>query len=135
MHVYDENNQTDTSIEEIVHIENFVVKKTEIESTIDDNKQTEDSVENNITIEKDSEINIRDNHANIINQFQNFNMESKGDTMKLLGCIEKKNTFYNFFPQYELVEGTFIQIPADKLKSDYPTNGGINLAYNLYQSL
>ena len=132
MKVHDENDQTDTSIEDIMHIENSVVEKTEIESTIDDNKQTEDPVENNMTTEKDSEINIGDNHTKIINQFQNSNIESKGDTMKLLGCIEKKNTFYNFFPQYELVEDSFIQISTDKLKSDYPTNGGINLAYNPY---
>lgn len=53
-------------------------------------------------------------------------------TMKLLGRIEKRNTFYNFFPQYELTNGKLIEIPADKLRSDYPTNGGINLAYNPY---
>lgn len=54
------------------------------------------------------------------------------DTMKLLGRIEKRNTFYNFFPQYELENGKPKEIPADKLRSDYPTNGGINLAYNPY---
>lgn len=53
-------------------------------------------------------------------------------TMKLLGRIEKRNTFYNFFPQYELENGKPKEIPADKLRSDYPTNGGINLAYNPY---
>lgn len=50
-------------------------------------------------------------------------------TMKLLGRIEKRNTFYNFFPQYEFENGTLKEIPADKLRSDYPTKGGINLAY------
>lgn len=54
------------------------------------------------------------------------------DTMKLLGRIEKRNTFYNFFPQYELENGRLNEISADKLRSDYPTNGGINLAYNPY---
>lgn len=53
-------------------------------------------------------------------------------TMKLLGRIEKRNTFYNFFPQYELTDGKLIEIPIDKLRSDYPINGGINLAYNPY---
>lgn len=53
-------------------------------------------------------------------------------TMKLLGRIEKRNTFYNFFPQYELTDGKLIEIPVDKLKADYPINGGINLAYNPY---
>lgn len=56
------------------------------------------------------------------------------NTMKLLGRIEKRNTFYNFFPQYEykLAEDRFVEIPVDKLRTDYPTNGGINLAYNPY---
>lgn len=53
-------------------------------------------------------------------------------TMKLLGRIEKRNTFYNFFPQYEFENGRLKEIPADKLRADYPTNGGINLAYNPY---
>lgn len=54
------------------------------------------------------------------------------NTMKLLGRIEKRNTFYNFFPQYEYENGRLKEIPGDKLKADYPTNGGINLAYNPY---
>ena len=54
------------------------------------------------------------------------------NTMKLLGRIEKRNTFYNFFPQYEFENGRLKEIPADKLRADYPTNGGINLAYNPY---
>lgn len=53
-------------------------------------------------------------------------------TMKLLGRIEKRNTFYNFFPQYELTDGKLKEIPVDKLRADYPTNGGMNLAYNPY---
>lgn len=51
------------------------------------------------------------------------------NTMKLLGYIEKRNTYYNFFPQHELVNGEFIKISAERLRSDYPTSGGINLAY------
>ncbi len=54
------------------------------------------------------------------------------NTMKLLGRIEKRNTFYNFFPQYEFENEKLKEIPVDKLKADYPTNGGINLAYNPY---
>lgn len=53
-------------------------------------------------------------------------------TMKLLGRIEKRNTFYNFFPQYELTDGKLKEIPVDKLRADYPINGGMNLAYNPY---
>ena len=54
------------------------------------------------------------------------------NTMKLLGRIEKRNTFFNFFPQYEFENEKLKEIPADKLRTDYPTNGGINLAYNPY---
>lgn len=54
------------------------------------------------------------------------------NTMKLLGRIEKRNTFYNFFPQYEFENGCLKEISADKLRADYPTKGGINLAYNPY---
>jgi nucleoside-triphosphatase THEP1 len=54
------------------------------------------------------------------------------NTMKLLGRIEKRNTFYNFFPQYELNEGELVEISNDKLREDYPTDGAINLAYNPY---
>ncbi len=54
------------------------------------------------------------------------------NTMKLLGRIEKRNTYYNFFPQYEFENGHLKEIPVDKLRTDYPTNGGINLAYNPY---
>lgn len=55
------------------------------------------------------------------------------NTMKLLGRIEKRNTFYNFFPQYEFENWDLKEIPTDRLKADYPTTGGINLAYNLYR--
>lgn len=54
------------------------------------------------------------------------------NTMKLLGRIEKRNTFYNFFPQYELNDGELVEISNDKLREDYPTDGAINLAYNPY---
>lgn len=65
-------------------------------------------------------------------KLETTDMKYEVNTMKLLGRIEKRNTFYNFFPQYELVEGELVEIPASKLKNDYPTNGGINLAYNPY---
>ena len=56
----------------------------------------------------------------------------KVNSMKLLGRIEKRNTFYNFFPQYEFENGKLKEIPIEKLRTDYPSNGGINLAYNPY---
>lgn len=55
-----------------------------------------------------------------------------GNNMKLLGRIEKRNTFYNFFPQFELINNHFDEISAERLKNEYPSNGGINLSYDLY---
>ena len=54
------------------------------------------------------------------------------NTMKLLGYIEKRNTFYNFFPQYILEQDHFVEIFGDELKSLFPTEGGINLSYTYY---
>ena len=59
-------------------------------------------------------------------------IENEVKTMKLLGRIEQRNTFYNFFPQYKFVDGRFIEISSDDLKSEYPTSGSINLAYSMY---
>ena len=68
---------------------------------------------------QDSSLNVEETNK-LINEVK---------TMKLLGRIEKRNTFYNFFPQYELVDGIFNEISCDELKKEYPTNGGINLSY------
>lgn len=62
----------------------------------------------------------------------NENLSQGENTMKLLGRIEKRNTFYNFFPQFELIDNHFSEIPAERLKKEYPSNGGINLSYDLY---
>lgn len=58
-------------------------------------------------------------------------------TMKLLGRIEKRNifsfyrtTYYNFFPQYELIDDRLVEISTSDLKTQYPTKGGINLPYS-----
>ena len=53
--------------------------------------------------------------------------EGKVHIMKLLGRIEQRNTYYNFFPQYELTDDGLIEIPIEELKLNYPANGGINL--------
>lgn len=50
--------------------------------------------------------------------------------MKLLGRIEKRNNYFNFFPKYEFVNGRYEEISKAKLKQDFPTVGGINLAHN-----
>lgn len=86
-----------------------------------------DSKENDPAAENDTDVPMEETErpsADINNDEVN--------TMKLLGRIEKRNTFYNFFPQYEYENGKFKEIPSDKLKSEYPTSGGINLAYSPY---
>ena len=50
-------------------------------------------------------------------------------SMKLLGRIEKRNNYFNFFPKYEFVNGRYEEISKAKLKQDFPTIGGINLSY------
>lgn len=59
------------------------------------------------------------------------NMDSEVGSMKLLGRIENRITFYNFFPKYELVDGRYVEITNEKLKADFPTKGAINFAYEL----
>lgn len=48
--------------------------------------------------------------------------------MIFIGHIEKRNTFYNFFPQFELKDGNLEELSPVTLKQDYPDIGGINLA-------
>ena len=62
----------------------------------------------------------------------NHNNDFEVNTMRLIGRIENRNTFYNFFPHYELKDGQLLEIPSDRLKTDYPPNGGINLSYTPY---
>ena len=42
-------------------------------------------------------------------------IEEEVHTVKLLGRIEKRNTFYNFFPEFELINDTLVEIPAEQL--------------------
>lgn len=57
------------------------------------------------------------------------NPENKNKIL-LLGRIERRNNFYNFFPQYEYNCGQFREIPEDELTTHYPEKGSINLAYS-----
>lgn len=49
--------------------------------------------------------------------------------MKLLGSIEKRNNYFNFFPKYEFVDGRYEEINKAKFEQDFPTIGAINLSY------
>lgn len=63
----------------------------------------------------------------ILSDEKSSSSEGKVHSMKLLGRIEQKITYYNFFPQYKLTDNELIEIPIEELKSNYPTEGGINL--------
>lgn len=58
----------------------------------------------------------------------------KKNTMVLIGHIEKRNTFYNFFPQFELKDGKIEEISPAALRRDYPDIGGINLSISYSDS-
>lgn len=95
-----------------------------------------DNIINHIPLKKsDNEtLNIQennlDNNSNKSNiKVTNERINNEVTTMKLLGRIEKRNTYYNFFPQYKLIDEKFIEISNEELKSEYPTSGGINLSY------
>lgn len=69
------------------------------------------------------------------NNLDNFKEIQKGHTemneIILLGRIEKRYTYFNFFPQYELTSGGLNEISSVELESEYPTIGAINLACTL----
>lgn len=54
--------------------------------------------------------------------------------MRLYGRIEKRNTYYNFFPQYKDENGTLVAISQSELEELYPERGAINLAWSTYNS-
>lgn len=71
--------------------------------------------------------------AEIVNSDQSEdskNLYNEVAKMKLLGRIERRGTWYNFFPQYVLVNGTFEEISSASLKTDFPARGGINLSHD-----
>lgn len=49
--------------------------------------------------------------------------------MKLLGRIEKRSNYFNFFPKYEYADGVLREMPEQELESKYPLIGGVNLAH------
>lgn len=51
-----------------------------------------------------------------------------------IGHIEKRNIFYNFFPQFELKDGNLKELSSATLKRNYPDIGGINLSISYSDS-
>lgn len=81
------------------------------------------------------------------NHFENANLENnteetntlnsdkaEANNMRLYGRIEKRNTYYNFFPQYKDENGTLVAISQSELEELYPERGAINLAWSTYNS-
>ena len=81
------------------------------------------------------------------NHFENANLENNAEetnklnsdkaeanNMRLYGRIEKRNTYYNFFPQYKDENGTLVAISQSELEELYPERGAINLAWSTYNS-
>ena len=77
-------------------------------------------------------------NANLENNTEDTNTlnsdKAEANSMRLYGRIEKRNTYYNFFPQYKDENGTLVAISQSELKELYPERGAINLAWSTYNS-
>ena len=58
-----------------------------------------------------------------------YSDKKEAGSMKLLGRIEKRLTFYNFFPNFSFENGILTEMSQQELEIDYPEKGGINLSY------
>ena len=66
----------------------------------------------------------------IFEMFGLSSVKKEKQTMKLLGLLEKRITFYNFIPQFEVTPSGLKELLSNDLKTRYPTNGCINLSYS-----
>lgn len=77
-------------------------------------------------------------NANLENNTEDTNTlnsdKAEANSMRLYGRIEKRNTYYNFFPQYKDENGTLVAISQSELEELYPERGAINLAWSTYNS-
>lgn len=77
-------------------------------------------------------------NANLENNTEDTNTlnsdKAEANSMRLYGRIEKRNTYYNFFPQYKDENGTLVAISQSELEELYPERGAINLAWTTYYS-
>lgn len=95
-----------------------------------------DKILNGVPLEKDlvnsttNEIPIETDNTSYHTTTETIKPIKEVHSMKLLGRIEKRNNYFNFFPKYEFVNGRYEEINKAKLKQDFPTIGGINLAHN-----
>lgn len=99
----------------------------ELFNCIINGRSIKDAIKDDVLISESSYL----NEEQRLNVKEIKDMQNEVNTMKLLGRIEKRYTYFNFFPQYELINGNLLEIPSSKLEEDYPANGAINLSYTL----
>lgn len=94
----------------------------------------------NPDIEKSEQQSLNNNfeNANLENNTEETNTlnsdKAEANNMRLYGRIEKRNTYYNFFPQYKDKNGNLVAISQSELEELYPERGAINLAWSTYNS-
>lgn len=94
----------------------------------------------NPDIEKSEQQSLNNNfeNANLENNTEYTNTlnsdKAEANNMRLYGRIEKRNTYYNFFPQYKDENGNLVAISQSELEELYPERGAINLAWSTYNS-
>lgn len=94
----------------------------------------------NPDIEKSEQQSLNNNfeNANLENNTEETNTlnsdKAEANNMRLYGRIEKRNTYYNFFPQYKDENGNLVAISQSELEELYPERGAINLAWSTYNS-
>lgn len=72
--------------------------------------------------------------TDLINSESNMNeimIEDDKNMKYYVGYIEKKSTFYNFKPEYELIDGKLQKV--ENVLERYPKHGKINLSYKYYE--
>ena len=78
---------------------------------------------------------VSDSYAtDLINSESNMNeimIEDDKNMKYYVGYIEKKSTFYNFKPEYELIDGKLQKV--ENVSERYPKHGKINLSYKQFE--
>lgn len=95
-------------------------------------KQENETDKKAVESQDNQDVSVTDNTEDtetIISNEEPLSSEGMVHNMKLLGRIEKRNSYFNFFPIYEFANGKYEEINKAKRKQDYPTIGGINLSY------
>ncbi len=117
------------SVSTSVQSEDVTVEKNEIIDEIDAaNENTIYSQAPDANTADKPLINDIDTFTEISTKTDEYADNWEDNKMIFIGHIEKRNTFYNFFPQFELKDGRLDELSPVTLKQNYPDIGGINLA-------